>query len=165
MLVTRGYKYALRVNNKERTLLQQCAGTARFSWNWGLAQRLERFKNCIGSARFTDAMKQHKEINCLKKSTFNWMYNYSKCIPQEALRDLDQAFKNFTAGRKTGKKVGFPQFKKRNKCKDSFRLTGVIRFYPELKLIQLPRLGKLRLEERPAIRWTDSECDGFPYRG
>ncbi len=151
MLVTRGYKYALRVNNKERTLLHQCAGTSRYSWNWGLAQRLERYKNNTGSARFTDAMKQHKEINQLKKTTLGWMYRYSKCIPQEALRDLDTAFKNFLTGRKTGRKVGFPKFKKKYKSKDSFRLTGVIRFYPELKLVQLPRLGKLRLEETPSI--------------
>ncbi|MFX1283030.1 MAG: RNA-guided endonuclease InsQ/TnpB family protein [Promethearchaeota archaeon] len=151
MLIKRGYKYALRVNNKERTLLNQCAGTSRFSWNWGLAQRLAQYKHNTGSERFTDAMKQHKEINRLKKTTFSWMYNYSKCIPQEALRDLDQAFKNFVNGRKKGRKVGFPQFKKKNKSKDSFRLTGVIRFYPKLKLIRLPRLGKLRLEERPAI--------------
>jgi putative transposase len=79
------------------------------------------------------------------------MYNYSKCIPQEALRDLDQAFKNFKTGRKTGRKVGFPKFKKKNRCKDSFQLTGVIRFYPADNLVQLPRLGKLRLEERPSI--------------
>jgi len=96
-------------------------------------------------------MKQHKEINKLKQTAFNWMYNYSKCIPQEALRDLDQAFKNFIVGRKKSKKVGFPKFKKKYKCKDSFRLTGVIRFYPDQKLVQLPRLGKLRLEECPSI--------------
>jgi putative transposase len=152
MLVTRGYKYALRVNNKERTLLQQCAGTSRFSWNWGLAQRLKRYKTNTGSERFPDAMKQHKKINQLKKTAFSWMYKYSKCIPQEALRDLDQAFKNFTTSRKKkGNKVGFPKFKKKNRYKDSFRLTGVIRFYPDKKLVQLPRLGKLRLEEKPSI--------------
>ena len=151
MLITRGYKYTLRINNKERTLLQQCAGTSRFSWNWGLDQRLEQYKNNTEKERFTDAMKQHKEINRLKKTTFDWMYKYSKCIPQEALRDLDKAFKNFTTGRKTGRKVGFPQFKKKYKCKDSFRLTGTIRFYPKLKLVQLPRLGKIRLEEKPVL--------------
>jgi len=154
MLITRGYKYALRVNNKERTLLQQCAGTSRFSWNWGLAQRLKQYQSNSGSDRFTDAMKQHKEINRLKKTTFNWMYNYSKCIPQETLRDLDQAFKHFITGRTKRQKVGFPKFKKKNRCKDSFRLTGVIRFHPERKLVQLPRLGKLRLEEKPAIPVT-----------
>ncbi|MFX0204656.1 MAG: RNA-guided endonuclease InsQ/TnpB family protein [Candidatus Hodarchaeota archaeon] len=155
MQVTRGYKYALRVNNKERTLLHQCAGTSRFSWNWGLAQRLKQYKNNTGVNRFTDAMKQHKETNQLKKTTFHWMYKYSKCIPQEALRDLDHAFKHFAnRQKKNGYNVGFPKFKKKNRCKDSFRLTGVIRFYPELKLVQLPRLGKLRLEETPSIPVT-----------
>ncbi|MHA2303883.1 MAG: RNA-guided endonuclease InsQ/TnpB family protein [Candidatus Hodarchaeales archaeon] len=151
MFRIRGYKYKLRVNNKEKTLLAQCAGTARFAWNWGLANRLTSYKKGTGKARYTDAMKQHKEINRLKKSEFNWMYNYSKCIPQEALRDLDQAFKKFFNGRKSMKKVGFPKFKKKFRCKDSFRLTGVIRFYPDNKLVQLPRLGRLRLEERPSL--------------
>ena len=40
---------------------------------------------------------------------------------------------------------------RKNKSKARFQLTGIIRFHPELKLIQLPRLDKLRLEERPAI--------------
>ncbi|MHA2305370.1 MAG: RNA-guided endonuclease InsQ/TnpB family protein [Candidatus Hodarchaeales archaeon] len=151
MFRIRGYKYELRVNNKEKTLLTQCAGTARCAWNWGLTERLTRYKNETGEARYTDATKQHKTINRLKKSEFNWMYNYSKCIPQEALRDLEQAFKKFFNGRKTTKKVGFPKFKKKFRCKDSFRLTGVIRFYPDNKLVQLPRLGRLRLEERPSL--------------
>ena len=120
MLITRGYKYVLRVNNKKRTLLQQCAGTSRFSWNWGLTQRLNQYQNNSGSDRFTDAMKQHKEINRLKKTTFNWMYKYSKCIPQEALRDLDQAFKHLITGRTKGQKVGFPKFKKKTDAKPVF---------------------------------------------
>ena len=151
MLVIRGYKYKLRVNNKERSFLSQCAGTARFAWNWGLAQRLKQYQENTGNDRFTDAMKQHKKITRLKQTVFNWMYNYSKCIPQEALRDLDQAVNKFLTGRKKGKRVGFPKFKKKNRCKDSFRLNGVIRFYPDMKLVQLPRLGRLRLEEQIVI--------------
>jgi len=95
MLRRRGYKYELRINNKERTLLTQCAGISRFTWNWGLAARKERYKTQTGVARYTDAMKQHKEINGLKKSVFPWMYEVSKCVPQEALRDLDRAYQNF----------------------------------------------------------------------
>ncbi|PWI47325.1 transposase, partial [Candidatus Heimdallarchaeota archaeon B3_Heim] len=47
--------------------------------------------------------------------------------------------------------VGLPRFKKKGKCKDSFRLTGVIHLVPKVKQIQLPRLGKLRLKERPNL--------------
>jgi putative transposase len=84
-------------------------------------------------------------LNSLKKSQFPWMYECSKCAPQEALRDLDRAFRNFYRGLKTGEKVGFPRFKRRGN-RDSFRLTGIIRI--EGRKIQLPRLGKIRIKER-----------------
>ena len=157
MLRTRGYKYELRVNNKEQTLLIKCAGISRFAWNWGLTNRKMRYQNQTGEARTTDAMKQHKELNRLKPTTFPWMYEVSKCVPQEALRDLDRGYQNFfTNHRKrkrnqTSRYVGLPRFKKKGKCKDSFRLTGVIHVFTAVKQIQLPRLGKLRLKERPNI--------------
>ncbi|MBW4629919.1 MAG: hypothetical protein KME49_31520 [Brasilonema octagenarum HA4186-MV1] len=68
----------------------------------------------------------------------------SKCSPQEALRDLDRAFKNFAFGRKAGRNVGFPKFKKKGQT-DGFRLTGSIRV--NTKSVQLPRLGKIRTKE------------------
>ena len=159
----RGYKYELQLNNKEKTLLQQCAGLKRFTWNWGLAQRLERYKTRQDKDRYTDAVKQHREINQLKQNEFAWMYNFSKCIPQEALRDLDTAYANFYRenakrrekklnGQYLGKRYfNFPKFKKRNRSKDSFRFTGSLRVFSSLKQIQVPRLGRLRVYERPDI--------------
>ena len=155
MLQTRGYKYELRVNNKERTRLTKCAGFARFTWNWRLADRLHRYKVNTGDDRHTDAMKQHKLLNRLKKTEFSWTYEVSKCIPQEALRNLDQAFHNFfrarSAAQSSGRKrrVGFPHFKKKFKAKESFRLAGTIKVFPQTKRVQLPRLGKLRIKETP----------------
>jgi len=160
MNIQRGYKYELRVNNQERTLLAKAAGTARFAWNWGLAERLRIYRENEGKERYTDAMKQHKQLNRLKQSDYPWMYDVSKCVPQEALRDLEQAFKNFYQDlakvRETGRKrtVGFPKFKKKGKSKDSFRLTGTIRVEATSKRVQLPRLGQLRLKERPNLAPT-----------
>ena len=74
MLVHRGYKYELQLNNKERTKLLKGAGIARFAWNWGLAERLQRFKHHEGKERFTDAMKQHKLLNSLKKTEYSWSF-------------------------------------------------------------------------------------------
>ncbi len=73
------------------------------------------------------------------------MYETSKCAPQEALRNLHRAFKNFYRGLKTGKKIGFPRFKRRG-VRDSFRLYGTIRF--QKRAIQLPRIGKVRIKEK-----------------
>ncbi|MHA1930162.1 MAG: RNA-guided endonuclease InsQ/TnpB family protein [Candidatus Thorarchaeota archaeon] len=145
MLVHKAYKYELDPNNQQRTIFHRHAGVARFTYNWGLEQRIQLFKEQQGKARFTDAMKQHKLLNSLKKTQFPWMYHSSKCAPQEALRDLHQAFKNFYRGLKKGKKIGFPKFKRKG-VRDSFRLTGAIRFSG--RKIHLPRIGKIRLKER-----------------
>ncbi|HEU5383992.1 MAG TPA: transposase [Ktedonobacteraceae bacterium] len=79
-------------------------------------------------------------------------YVCSKCAPQEALIDLDDAFKHFfrkVALKKAGQfhgKPGYPQYKSRKRGLGSFRLTGAIHIFE--KSIQLPRLGLLRLKER-----------------
>ena len=145
MLTNKAYRYELDPNNIQRSYLAQHAGVARFAYNWGLDQRIAQYKNNQGDDRFTNAMKQHKLLNSLKIDQFPWMYETSKCAPQEALRDLHRAFKNFYRGLKSGKKIGFPRFKRRG-VRDSFRLTGAIRFHE--RAIQLPRIGKVRIKEK-----------------
>ncbi len=152
MLVRQAYRYELKPNRVQQTLLTKHAGVARFAYNWGLAKRLTRYQTNTGKSRYTNAIGQHRVLNRLKKTEFPWMYEVSKCAPQEALRDLDRAFQNFLRGRKNRDKIGFPQFKKKGKCRDSFRLTGTVRLVPDKKKIQLPRLGKLRLKEYPRLQ-------------
>ncbi|MFX1482662.1 MAG: RNA-guided endonuclease InsQ/TnpB family protein [Promethearchaeota archaeon] len=151
MLVNKAYRYELDPNNQQKSSLYQHAGVARFAYNWGLEQRIQLFKTYHGTERFTNAMRQHKLLNSLKSSQFPWMYEVSKCAPQEALRDLHRAFQNFYRGRKKRKRIGFPRFKKKG-VRDSFRLTGTIRFAD--RKIQLPRIGKVRLKERRDVYCT-----------
>lgn len=148
MLIHRAYKYELDPNNSQRTHLLKHAGCARFAYNWGLEQRITLYKTKEGKERFTNAFEQHRTLNGLKKTNFPWMYDVSKCAPQEALRDLNKAFSNFYRGLKTGAQIGFPRFKKRGR-NDRFRLTGAIRVFD--RLAQLPRLGKIKLKETPDI--------------
>jgi putative transposase len=148
MLVHKAHRYELDPNNSQRSSLLQHAGVARFAYNWGLEHRIKAYKANQREERFTNAMKQHKLLNSLKRTQFPWMYECSKCAPQEALRDLERAFNNFYRGLKSGLKVGFPRFKRKD-VRDSFRLTGTIRF--KGRRIQLPRLGEIRLKEKREI--------------
>ena len=146
MSVTRAYKTELKVNNKQATLLRQHAGCARFAYNWGLVRRTEAYKN---EGLSLNAISLHRELNILKKTDFPWMYVSSKCAPQESLRDLDKAFNNFfdsIKGKRKGKPVGYPQYKKKGKSENKFRLTGSI--YVEEGRIKLPRIGWLQLKEK-----------------
>src|SRR5262245_9697635 len=97
-------------------------------------------------------MELHREPNALKQADVPWMYEVSKCAPQEALRNLDTAFAHFfrrATLKQQGKlkgKVGYPQPKTRKRGLGSVRLTGSIVVFHDV--VQLPRLGRLRLKER-----------------
>jgi putative transposase len=148
MKIVRGYKTELDLNNAQITACLKHAGTARFAYNWGLRRYQEEY---VKGAKTPTAMSLHKELNEKKKTDFPWMYEVSKCAPQEALRNLEQAFKNFFNNVKKKKqgvhkgKLGYPKLKTKKKGIGSFRLTGAIHIFENQ--IQLPRLGLLKLKE------------------
>ena len=151
MKILRAYKTELDLNNVQKTACACHAGAARYAYNWGLARKKEAFAN---GEKTPSAIDLHRELNALKKTELPWLYEVSKCAPQESLRDLDRAFANFfrrVKEKKAGKKVtvGFPCFKSKKNGVGSFRLTGAIHVYE--KSIQLPRLGLLRLKERGCL--------------
>jgi len=151
MEVTQAYRYELKLNNVQRTLLAKHAGAARFAWNWALARRIERFEQQEGKEKFSSAMQDHRAWNSWKQEHAPWAYEVSKCAPQESFRDLDKAFTAFWKGRKEGRPVGFPKFKKKG-VHDSFRLTGSIKAKGEA--VQLPRLGPIRVKEVTNVKGT-----------
>lgn len=144
MKVFQAFRYELKPNNKQIGLLLKHCGVARFAWNWGLARRIELYKTKEGNERFTNAINQHRELNALKKSEYSWMYEVSKCAPQEALRDLDRAYANFYRGLKNHKNIGKPKFKKKG-IHDSFRLYRLIYTFGDY--VKLPRLGIIKTKE------------------
>jgi putative transposase len=92
MLVQRGYKTEIAPNNKQITLLCKNAGAARFAYNWALNLKKTAFDN---KSKIPNAIELHRELNLLKQTELPWMYEVSKCSPQEALRNCDTAFGNF----------------------------------------------------------------------
>jgi putative transposase len=149
MLVQRAYKTELDLTDRQVTACKQHAGAARWAYNWGLRIKQERYQ---ATKKSPTAIALHRELNALKKTQVPWMYQVSKCAPQEALWNLDAAFQQFfrrSALKKQGKwkgKLGYPRFKTKKKGLGSFRLTG--RIVVSEKAIVLPRLGQLRLKER-----------------
>ncbi len=157
MKIQRAYRTELKVNNRERTLLAGCAGTARFAYNWGLRQKIDAYAATGKSPSYPEL---HRKLNTLKQTELAWMYTYSKTIPQEALRDLDRAFANFFRRVKQGaEKGGFPRFKSRKRGIGSFRIWGSIRV--EDGRVKLPRIGWLRLKERGYLPTSDQPTSGI----
>jgi putative transposase len=130
------YKIRLDLNNKQATLAKKHAGVARHAYNWGLAQCQVAHQHKI---KHPSAIDLHKRLNAEVKTVHKWYYEVSKCAPQEALRNVEKAYKRFFQ-----KKSAFPKFKKKGR-QDSFYLDGIIEV--RANKIKLPRFGWLRLSE------------------
>jgi len=141
MKINKTYKIEIKPNNKQETLLYKSCGTARFAYNWGLKYKIDLYEK---EKKFVSAIDLHKILCSIKEKEFPWMYEVSKCSPQEALRDLDSAFKKFFTEKK-----GFPKFKKKGKDKDSFRINSKPSFKQvnNVLKINIPKIGFINLTE------------------
>jgi len=148
--INRAYRTELSPDDRQRQRMVQACGAARFAYNWGLRRKttvMNLNRASIERIKVPTAIDLHKELNGLKATQFPWMYEVSKCAPQEALRDLDAAFTNFFEGR-----ARFPTFKSRKHGLGAFTLTGAIEVGPGH--VQLPRLGWVRLKENGYLSST-----------
>ena len=147
MRVCQAYRFALDPSPAQQRALVSHAGAARFAWNWGLARCQERY---AAEGKWYSAAELHKLWNQQKKADpgLAWWPVNSKCAYQEAFRDLDRALRDFIRsknGQRAGRRLGFPGFKKRGRCRDSFRLTGAMRC--DRSAVTLPRLGRIKTHE------------------
>ncbi len=143
----KGFKTKLDPNNEQRTKFAQHAGAARYAYNWGLDichQVIDARKLALEKGepllKFPSAIDLHKKLNAEVKPQLQWFYESSKCAPQQALRDLDNAWKRFLKV----KGSGAPKRKKKF-VRDGFYLDGSIQIKDGF--IQLPRIGLVRLHE------------------
>jgi putative transposase len=148
MKVTHAYRFALDPTPAQERALRSHARAARFAWNRGLAQCKERY---AAEGRWYTAAELYKRWNAEKKADpdLAWWNENSKCVYQEAFRDLDRALGDFVKsrnGQRKGRRLGFPRRKKRGKCKDSFRLCAEPMRCVSTT-VTLPRLGTIHTHE------------------
>jgi putative transposase len=158
-----GIKIRIEPNNVQRTMLARHAGCARWAYNWGLNICEQSFAS---GEKTPSAIDLHRKLvaEVKSKDEFKWLYESSKCAPQEALRHLESAYKNFHAKQKPSgykrKKVvtkkgervtvleGLPQYKKKN-VRDGFYLDGAFEIMGNY--IKVPYIGWLKCSENIPI--------------
>jgi len=139
MRVIQAFRFELDPNRAARIALAKHVGAARFAYNWGLERCLEALEE---GQPLPTAMELHREWNVWKRKHAPWWVEVSKCAPQEALQDLERAFRNWRRGG-----AGMPHLKRKKSLDDNkARFTGSIRVFP--RHVQLPRIGKVRTKER-----------------
>ena len=137
------HKIALDLNNQQASYCQKAAGTARFSYNWALAEwnaQYQAWKLDNTQPKPSQAALR-RQLNAVKREQFPWMLEVTKNAAQMAIIQLGEAFKNFFSGR-----ASYPQFKKKGKSRDSFALTND-QFAVKASRIRIPNLGWVRMRE------------------
>lgn len=130
-------KIRLELNNKQATLANKHAGVARYAYNWGKSVCDTAIQN---KEHRPSAIDLHKKFVKEEKQSKEWLYEVSKCSPQQALRSLDEAYKRIFKVKGTK----FPRFKKKGQY-DSFYLEGNI--ITNNNKIKVPIFGWLKCSE------------------
>lgn len=136
------HRIALDPNNAQATYLVRAAGTARFAYNWALAEWKRQYEawKTDNSQPKPSQLSLRRQLNAIKREQFPWMMEVTKNAPQMAIIQLGQAFNNFFAGR-----ASYPQFRKKG-VHDRFALTND-QFQINGSRICIPNLGWVRMRE------------------
>lgn len=97
--VLQAYRFALDPTPRQARGLFSHAGASRFAWNWGLARCQERY---AAEGKWYSGVDLHKMWNAAKKAdpALGWWAQNSKCVYQEAFRDLDRALGDYLRSKK-----------------------------------------------------------------
>lgn len=115
------HKIRLNPTPEQERYLRQACGTARFVFNWGLAEWQRQYED----GEKPSAYSLKKQFNAIRREQFPWSLETSKCAVDTGFRNLDMAFKNFFRRCKNGDtKRGYPNFKSKKRSRLSFRMDG-----------------------------------------
>lgn len=134
--ISRGYKFRLYPNLKQKELIAKTLGSNRFVYNYFLNERITYYNQTGKTLTYSKTSKLLTQL----KAEQPWLYEVDSISLQQSLRDLDTAYKNFFS-----KRSGYPQFKAKKDNHQSYRTQMV---NDNIKLdgnkIKLPKLGLVK---------------------
>ena len=136
----KAYKYCIYPNKKQQELLAKTFGCTRFVYNHFLNRRIETYQKEQKTLTYYQCSSELTKL----KSVFEWLKEPDKCSLQNALKDLDRAYRNFFKNN-----AGFPKYKSKKTHRFSYRTNatnGNIAYCE--KYIKLPKLGMVKTRTR-----------------
>jgi putative transposase len=147
----KAFKVTLIPNHNQQVLINKTIGCARFVYNRFLALRKELYNTEEKTLNYHACSQQ---LTLLKKEIV-WLKEVDKFALQNSLKNLETAYKNlFTDLKKAKNKqgVGFPKFKKKYGCKQSYK-TNLTNGNIQIKenRLKLPKLGWVKFHKSQDI--------------
>ena len=152
--MNRSHVIRLNPTPEQAVYFRKACGIARHAYNWALA----RWKEARAEGKRVKMKDLKRQYNQIKGEQFPWVYEVSKCAPEQAFSDLNQAFANYWRmkeegtqpklkhPRKDGEEAGFPHFKSKKRDRLSFYLAND-KFSVDGQMIRIPKLGAVNMTE------------------
>jgi putative transposase len=128
--------------------LAMAFGCARVVWNDCLRDRKDAHAAGLPYVKSADLSKLR--ITQAKRTEERaWLADVSSVVLQQALRDLDTAYKNFfdsCRGKRQGRKVGPPRYKSKKDTRQSIRLTANAFSLQKNGTVYVAKVGDLKVK-------------------
>jgi len=137
--MNKAYRFRIYPDDEQKGLLVRTFGCVRFTFNRMLEEKRDRYELTGKSLRVTPAKY---------KTEFEWLREVDSLALANAQLNLEAAFRNFFRD----KNVGYPKFKCKHKCRDSYTtnlVNGNIAL--ESNRLKLPKLGKVKIRQHRMI--------------
>ncbi|WP_414553177.1 IS200/IS605 family element RNA-guided endonuclease TnpB [Anabaena sp. CCY 0017] len=147
----KAFKVTLIPNHNQQVLINKTIGCARFVYNHFLALKQELYTTEQKPLNYNACSQQ---LTLFKKE-IEWLKEVDKFALQNSLKNLETAYKNFFADLKKSKNkkgVGFPNFKKKHGCKQSYKTNltnGNIQVIQNR--LKLPKIGWVKFHKSQDI--------------
>jgi len=144
------YNYRLYPAPGQRIALARAFGCARVVFNDGLRAREAAYE--AGELYLTDAQLSARLTATKATPGRVWLNDVSAVVLQQALAELNTAYRNFFAsinGTRKGRKAGKPRFRSRKDHRQAIRFTANARFRVLANgELRLPKIGDVQ------VRWS-----------
>jgi putative transposase len=132
----RAITYELNPTSEQRSHIRRICGCARYVYNKALALKIEKYKNEKVSLSAYDIDK----MLTVWKATDTFLSECPSQALQQKVHDMCNAFGNM---KKTN--AGFPKFKKKDKCRESFRVPMPCKMDFDDWTCSIAKVGKVRV--------------------
>ena len=142
----RAYKYRFYPTEEQKHLLARTFGCARFVYNWALRLRTDAYYHEHKRLYYSDTSALLTQLK--QQEDYAWLNEVSCVPPQQALRHLDKAFRNFFEGH-----AKYPTFKKRRNRQSAEYTTSAFKW-------DGTSLTLAKMTEPLALVWSRDLPDG-----
>ncbi len=151
----KGYIFRLKPTPEQAQRFRRTAGCNRFVWNQALGLQKRASKE---EQKPIFYVEMSSFLTHWKRDPFPWLYDAPADTLQQTLRDLDSAWRKCI---KEG--AGAPRFKKRGRCRESFRFPKDFRF--DNRRVFLPKFGWIGFFKSREIEGTPRNLTVFELAG